>query len=333
VTRVPILLIESLDHAGAAPDDARLRVEALRAAGCVPRTLIVGTAVSTGGAEVIPAGAAPDAVRVALAGHPADLALIAAALPGGGAAARWLPPTQPARWWPTGLGATRRLTWGRPRELEPLGAQGRASRHDAAAIALDLALIDERQAGRRHLPLWDGDYVLVPASLGGAAGGALIAAFAALARRRDGLDLVVLSETRPQLQRRARRLGVGTRVHFVGAATREAEWAWLKGAAALIAGPGPIAAALALRALACGCPVLDTGGGPGDPLHAWLAACGAAPGPPGLAALARLVDRDPGVRAAIERGRHAAAAHTPRALATRLAAALAQSAATPRLAA
>jgi hypothetical protein len=275
-------------------------------------------------------------VRAALASHRAELALVAAALQGGGAAARWLPPAQPARWWPTGLGAappTRRLTWGRPRELELLGASGRAApERDAAAIALDLALIDQRQAARRHLPLWDGDYVLVPAPLGGASGEALLGAFAALARVRDGLDLVVLGETRPEPERRARRLGVGTRVHFVGAATREAEWAWLKGAAALIAGPGPIAAALALRALACGCPVLDADGA-GDRLHAWLAARGASSGPPGLAALARLVDRDTGVGAAIERGRRAAAAHTPGALAARLAAALALPAAAPRVAA
>src|SRR5262249_4760186 len=157
--------------------------------------LIVGADSATG-TEVIPARAAPDAVRAALASHPAELALIAAARQGGGAAARWLPAAQPARWWPTGLAAAppaRLPAWGRPRELEPPGAAGRPlSPRDCAALAMDFALVDQRQATRRHLPLWDGDYLLVPAPLAGAAGAALIVAFAALARVRDGLDLVVL---------------------------------------------------------------------------------------------------------------------------------------------
>jgi hypothetical protein len=191
--------------------------------------------------------------------------------------------------------------------------------------ALDWAIVDASALTRRQHPLWDGDYLLAPASLAGEEGEALLVTFADVAREHVALDLIVLADPQPAFERVARRLGVGMRVHFVGGATREAEWAWLKPASAmLVTGAGPIAAGLVMRALACGCPVLgagDHGVGPG--LNAWLAARGAAltHGGSTCAALMHLLDRPGEVDRAIERGRSASEAHHVAPLAARLVAA------------
>jgi hypothetical protein len=121
------------------------------------------------------------------------------------------------------------------------------------------------------------------------------------------------------------------RVHFVGIATREAEWSWLRPAAGvLIAGPGPVAAGVVVRALACGCPVLGAGAqGVGPALNAWLARRGAAIAEDGDldAALRRMLDRPADVERAIQQGLAASTAHHVAQLAARLGASLAAPAA------
>ncbi len=359
MTRSPVLLIESLDGAGASAEDALLRVAALRAAGFgssragnsragarAARPLVIGPAPQLdrfgrpsgsllpaieAGVAVIPRHEAAAAVRQALAAQAPELVIVASASPGAEEFHRWLPPATSARWWPTALLAPpppRRLPWLVARGLEPLGTE----LHDRSAgagapieAALEWGVVDGASAARRRYPLWDGDYLLVPAPLGGGVGEALIGAFAAVARERDSLDLIVLADPQPVFERQARALGVATRVHFVGAATREAEWAWLaEAAAALFAGPGPITAGLVLRALACGCPVVASGpGGAGPGLDAWLAARGlSVAGDSIVAALVRTLERTPEIVQAIDRGRQLAAGHHTAGVAARLAAAL-----------
>ncbi len=342
MTRVPLLLIESLDADGTVvPDDGRLRAAALRVAGFAPH--LITLAPSTPGPTLaLHHGAehAPDrhtvawrdgqaAVRAELAAQRFERVLVAAAAPGAEPVARWLPAGLEARWWPAGLHAgTRRMPWEAVRGLRPIGDRGQESRGAAAAAhaALDWCAYDEGALARRRLPLWDGDYLLVPGALDGASGEQLLAGFAALTSDHVALDLIVLADPQPAFERRARERGVGTRVHFVGAATREAEWSWLKPASGLlVAGPGPLAATVVARALACGCPILGLGSeGVGPALNAWLAARGAATSDEGApaGALRRLLDRGAAVERAIERGRRASEAHRVASLATRLRAAL-----------
>jgi hypothetical protein len=347
VTRVPVLLIEYLDGVGAAPEDGRLRAVALSRAGFTARMLAIAPPVpaSSKGARGAPAGSAgepviawrdgPAAVREALATRPFELAIVVSSMPGRDAIARWLPAQLPARWWPGGLAAAApplRLPWTAHRALSALGGQDGARVHenargrDADRAALDWAVLDDGALARRHHPLWDGDYVLAPAPLAGESGEDLIRAFAAVARDHDALDLVVLAGSQPVFDRITRGLGVGMRVHFVGAATREAEWSWLKpAAAAVLAGPGPIAAGLVMRALACGCPILGAGAdGVGHALDAWLVDHGVAFKHDGstLASLTRILDRPADLAQAVERGRRESATHHVAPLGDRLSVAL-----------
>ncbi len=326
MSRVPLLLIETLDDDGAvAPDDGRLRAAVLRAAGFAAHLLTIA-----------PSTPVRPAVREALAAHRFELALVASSVPGGDPVARWLPSGLPAQWWPGGLvaGATaRRMPWSATRALALIGSREAGSRAAAGCAtaathaALDWAIVEESALARRRLSLWDGEYLLVPAPLAGESGERIVAAFAAVARDHDAVDLIVLADPQPGFERLARGLGVGMRVHFAGAATREAEWSWLKPAAGvLIAGPGPVAAGLVVRALACGCPVLGAGAqGVGPALNAWLAARGAAIAEDGAldAALCRMLDRPTAVERAIERGLSASQAHHVAPLAARLGASLA----------
>ena len=347
MTRAPVLLIEYLDGVGAAPEDGRLRAAALARAGFTARTLAIAppAPASPGGIPFGPdesTGApitawrdGPTAVREALAAQAFELAIVVSAMPGGEAIARWLPAQLPALWWPGGLASAtprRHLPWTAYRALTTLGANGgprvrvNGQGRDAECAALDWAVLDDSALARRHHSLWDGDYLLVPAPLAGDSGEELIRAFATVARDHDSFDLVVLSGPQPAFERIARGLGIGMRVHFVGEATREAEWTWLKpAAAAVIAGPGPIAAGLVMRALACGCPVLGAGAnGVGHALDAWLADHGVAFGHGGstLASLTRILDRPHDFELAVERGRRMSATHNVAPLGDRLAAAL-----------
>ncbi len=344
-------LIEAVDAAGAHARDARARVKALVAAGC--ETCCAAVEPLRDGALHLPAAAAGDTLQVRadlhgrhllrrwLCERPADLVLVAAAVAGGGEAGRWLDrvPGVTARWWPTGVdgsgaapnGAARAASMGsmrRPGALPPLAIEpavappaGIASESGAG---LDASVLADARPTRGQLPLWDGDYVLVPAALAGAAGRAVIDAFATICAGHDGLDLVVLADPQPAFERMARARGIGFRVHFAGEAPRDAELAWLSAAAAtVIGGDAPLSAGLILRALARGCPVLAAGDAPpAMPLEAWLAARGLAVGPAESALASRLeraVARDPAWRV---RARAAVADHDAAAVGGRLATAL-----------
>ena len=297
MTATRILLIETLDAAGAAAHDARTRARALHAAGFEARCAIVESdrsdalhaARASADALVVSANAAGrTALRGWVAASQAGAALVASALPGGGAPGRWLAGAGTrAWWWPTGLaaagGGEAAVRSGALPVLPGVGPDGGAGAPWPDACAgLEASVLADARVSRGQLPLWDGDYVLAPLPLSGAAGLAALDSFAALCGAHDGLDLVVLADPQPAFERLARERGIGFRVHFAGAATRDAELAWLSGAsAALIAGDAPLSGGLVLRALARGCPVLAAPrAASAAPLEAWLAARGLGFGAP-----------------------------------------------------
>jgi hypothetical protein len=247
-----------------------------------------------------------------------DLAVVASAAEDGGRLARALP---------RGL-ETRRVRTGFAPEhgwferLRAGGAEGRP-----APPTLPGSAIDEAERRPDQLPLWDGEFVLAPAPLGGRAGEALLEGFAALARAHDHVDLVVLAHPQSAWEKSARARGIATRVHFVGPAPRQAEWGWWAQASAGVpAGPDALSGGLLLRALLSGCPLVAIGLDPVPAaLGAWLEASGLALGPRDesvAAALGRALRRDAAVTEAIERGRAVARAHTLGSLAERMAAVL-----------
>jgi hypothetical protein len=199
---------------------------------------------------------------------------------------------------------------------------------DGPAPGVAWSAFEPPRPGRGHLPAWDGDYLLVPAALGGASGTLVLDTFAALLEEHPGLDLVVLADHQPGFQQMARGLGVGQRIHFAGPAPRDAEMAWIASASCtLVSGDGPLSGGLVLRALARGCPLLTVeGGSAADELAPWLEHHGCLAGrverAGGVGTLERAIAREPAVARALERGRAVAAAATPRSLAERLAAAL-----------
>lgn len=323
-------LLEHLDACGADARDAALRAAALEVAGYATRTVAVATspagAAPAGGARPPTLGPGADGRRAMLAlleGWDPALAIVAAAAPGGGCLARWLPRGLAARWWPSGWsdGASRgpRAPWSAAPTLPALVGEG-------PVAALDWTPIDTAAPDRARRPLWDGDYLLAPQPFGGPAGRDALEAFARLGAARCGLDLVVLGDPEPALARLARARGVAPRVHFVGRATRGAEASWLAGAStAVLAGRGPLAGSLVLRVLAAGCPLLvGASGAAADALRGRLEACGAAAAvwPPGVvglaAALERVLERGEPVRRAIARGRELAAGADPGAIGERL---------------
>ncbi len=319
-----VLLVEHLDAIGAAPADARLRTHALRAAGYAVEGLVVGSEraddllfplqerrVGTGFDVLESSTAGLAQLRSRVSASRAGLVLWASATPGGGDAARVLPGDRPARWWPTGFAPERMLAG----PLAPLDA--------SFAPLAGGALPDDDE--RRRLSLWDGPYALVVAPPAAATAAALIEAFAEATTDREETDLVVLDHPAPALEALARRTGVAQRVHFVGPAPREAEYAWLGSAAlALVPGDQPLAGGLLLRALAAGCPLLPVGEA-ARPLGAWLAAQGLAwraSGTSVSAAIEAALEREAAVADASARGRELARAHGPQALTARLAAVL-----------
>ncbi|TMQ51322.1 MAG: glycosyltransferase [Candidatus Eisenbacteria bacterium] len=347
------LLIELLDAAGADLPDARARARALHGAGLAVRGVAIGlhpppgARVSPGPSVVECASPAEGRkwVRDTLARFHPEVVIVASTARGGGAAASWIPRGVPAWWWPTGLRSSSRkearLPWPRARRLPLLGGghAGRSSVESDSSAALEWSVIEG--AKRRLLALWDGDYVLFPTALSGRSAAEALRAFATVARDRDGLDGVVLAHPQPEFMRLRRQLGIGTRLHFVGAAPREAEYAWLGAAAAtVLAGDAPISAGLVLRALACGSPVLPIGSrGHAARVRAWLEKQHGRALPAGegharpAAELEWWVARGAAVGEAIGRGRALAARHEPEALAARLADALGARPATAREAA
>jgi hypothetical protein len=347
-----ILLIESLEAAGAAARDAQARARALRAAGYDARCAVVEpaavqalhvTQVPEDTLAVRASGSGRAALRDWVADSAADAVLVASAVHGGGGVGRWLQAGSGPRawWWPTGVGAradepgaapadARGNSIGSLRRAGPLpvlpgaGAAIAGEPWPHACAGLEASVLVEAQLSRTRLPLWDGDYLLVPAALAGTAGAAAIEAFAALCEAHDGLDLVVLADPQPAFERLARARGVGFRVHFAGPAPRDAELAWLGGAtAALIAGDAPLSGGLVLRALARGCALIAApGAATAAPLESWLAARGLGIGPardPLPQRLERARSRDAAWR---ERARAATARHGLDAAAGRLAMAL-----------
>jgi hypothetical protein len=328
VTAPRVLLVESLDAAGSDRADARERCAALRALRAVVRVAIVSPGRDGSGlagaddpgatgalveCDTGPAGFAR--LREFAQEGRFDLILLASATPGGGAAARALPPGVPATWWPTGVspapGWGARFAIGRPARLPQLGGDPTTS-SGSVAPGLTWSSVGSRPAGRGRLTLWDGEYLLAPLPLAGDDGSRLLAAFAGLGSEWCGLDLVVLSEPQPGFEREARGRGIGPRVHFVGRAPREAEWAWWTHACgAVFAGVGPISGGFVLRGLDAGCPiVMLQSDGPGAAIRTWLERNRCTPaGDDPVAALAALLERGQAVTDATARGRGLAVEH------------------------
>jgi hypothetical protein len=185
---------------------------------------------------------------------------------------------------------------------------------------LEWSSVDGERVTRGRPTLWDGEYVLAPLIPSGADGARVIAAFAGAALHHSSLDLLFLADRQPELERIAREAGVGGRVHFVGAAPREAEWTWWRYAsAALLAGSLPCAGGLVLRGLAVGCPlVIASNAREWAAAGAWLAQHGciaAATRAPAGTRLAQTLLRGADVAEAASRGRELAKAHEPARLA------------------
>jgi hypothetical protein len=345
-----VLLVEVLDGAGSDVADASERSALLLAAGARPRAALLAAANgnhpedvrhAAGRAGLAPivrfgAGRADLEALRSMTGHGRfDLALVAAAGPVGAKVARALSPIVATRGWPTGVAPV--SGW-----ITRLGRVGSGGGTDLPADAdetrtpagIAWSSVDcGRLRGRPTL--WDGEYVLAPLAPSGDDGAEMIAAFAHAARRRPSLDLVVLAEQQPTLEREARAHGIAARVHCVGPAPREAEWTWWSHASvALLGARGPLSGGLVLRGLAAGCPLLVTWEGSARVVATWLERAGCAPWSRGGAgtwarALADVLERGPAVEAARARGRALAAAHEPAHMAPRLAAALVKVLPTP----
>jgi len=339
-----VLIVECLDAHGAIPEDAAARARALEPLAGVVETLVVDLrpdgAGSTHGAGQpgVPRAQIERAVERLQPG----LVIVAAASPETCAVGRLVEGSIEVHGWTTALDAAPRRSARRPGsggrfsllngsdgEEEP-SFVGRAGFHPEGVAALDWAVHDAGDRGRASMPLWDGRYLLAPAPLAGGAGHDLLRAFATLDARWDRVELVVLAPVQSEFRDAARKLGVGARVHFAGAATPDAELTWLRAASGVVlAHPGPLAASLVLRTLSCGAPVLSFGAGIAPRVHGWLADRGAVPVSwtsdllPARAKLEHLLERDRAVEHAIERGRFVASSHAAEVLAARLGAALA----------
>jgi hypothetical protein len=319
-----VLLIESLDAAGAAPADAVLRARALEQAGGSVVAAAVGPRTRLLGTTTVPLLHDRSALRELVSRTPHDRMIVASAERGGGIVAGWLASRRGLRWWPSGVGGGWRSRFRPTRTADHLLPVESSTTEPWGFQGLDGAVID-RSGPNRRLSLWDGDYVLAPAGLAGAAGMEALKAFAAVAAERDELDLVVLAHPDPEWSARARRLGIGQRVHFAGVSPRDAERVWSAAAAAIvIATDGAISGGLMLRMLDSAGPLVVLGAGETARVaRAWLAdRAGATPGDAersGVTALERALDRVPEVERAIELGRARAARHGVEAFAARLA--------------
>lgn len=336
-----VLLVESLDAAGSDRVDARDRCAALRALRAVVRVAVMhtegappsigaGEAISTPGAfaewEANPAGFAH--LRAFAREGRFDLILVASAH-GGGPLARSLQVGVPVHWWPTGLapapGWSARLGFGRGGSLAPLASTRPGDDRDTPA-GLAWSSISPRPAARGRLTLWDGEYLLSPLPLAGDGGSRLLSAFAALPGEWCGLDLVVLAEPQASFEREARARGIGPRVHFVGRAPREAEWAWwLHAQGAVIGGGAAVSGGLLLRGLEARCPMMVLRSDrTSETIATWLEGRASlfAPrsGEDATATLARLLEGGAAVEEMLVRGRAVAAEHDWSRLAKRLAA-------------
>ena len=335
--RPRIHLIEFLDSAGSAPADAHLRAAVLERVGYAVQTVAIrdDASVADGApphgcdwdedgrseALALDASRAASLARWIDEGAP-ERVVVACTRHDGGALARALPKHPDITWWPAGM---THAEGGRESDAARWRTLFASDDEATQAGSLDTAVLDTGAAQRRRLPLWDGDFVLAPVPLSGAAGTLALQAFATLAADQNALDLVVLSHPNAGFEREARALGVGTRVHFVGPAPREAEWAWWSTAAvALLSGQGAVSGGLVLRGLAAGCPIVVAEARTESPVAAWLARHGALAGVERenrqrlAATLEAALERAPGVTRAIQRGRERCAAHDVPALSARL---------------
>ena len=284
-----ILLIDDLDALGADVADAEQKAAWLEAAGA----RVTWMAVTPAGApdicvegssrgSVVPWERRAEAIRARLAEARWHRVVLASAAPGGGALARLLP--RDAVWWPAGIapaagGASltevvRRLLRADP-SLAPLGSPEPA---DAPAVLAWAAT--ESRAGRRvGLPLWDGDLLLLPEGLGGPSARPILAAFAHLAERWSGIDLVTWTHPTVEGDGHARAHGVDTRL------PRGRPAAALGGVVVVVAGRGGGADRdlRAPRAVCCCAPsrqdARSCGWRPQDPRRSWRAGCPTAVSP------------------------------------------------------
>jgi hypothetical protein len=332
-----VLLVEALDSVGSSPVDARFHRDALEALGLEVRALVIDLLSEhriRAGADAqdphdLTIAAHRDVVREEARGFAPDLTLLASAAPGGGRAARWLP-AGAGRLWPTGFHdgrGTRSLLPGPNLVSLPASAddgEERSPTPDSPGAEWSIAQAPDRRARQS---LWDGDYVLSPAPLTRAAGEAALRAFAAAARDSSAVDLVVLGPRDSSTSRCAERIGIDTRVHFAGAAPRDAERAWVASASAvLLATDQPISAGLVLRALAASTPVVALEEGRASRAAArWLNRRGcaeaAAPGNGG-ARLGRSLARGSEILGAIARGTECASSCTLERVSERMASAI-----------
>ncbi len=333
-----ILLIESLDSAGAAAADARAHARALESAGRAVRSVVVDLHLETEPVRSATAdtpavhgfAAGKRAVQEACATFKPDTVVVASAIPGGGPVTRWIPHGTAAVWWPSGLDGVEPSPACPKPEPAHLPAIGRAERRGSpdAAEALDWTVHEGDRPVRSRLSLWDGDYLLSPVGLAGSAGADVLHAFAAISREWDTLDLVVLADPQAEFVALARTLGIGTRVHFAGAAPREAESVWLVSSVGIVlAGEGPLSSGLVLRTLARGRPVLAHGSaGPTRAVRNWLdrhlCTLGNGEADDLSAMIEQVLERSDAVEDVIARGRSLAARHEPEVVGVRLTGAL-----------
>jgi hypothetical protein len=197
-----------------------------------------------------------------------------------------------------------------------------------AAWLLGWSEVDAPASRRPSLPLWDGDLVLALSGIASVSGGPMIDAFATLAESWSGVDLVAWSHPDPSIESRARASGIDMRIHHVGPAPRLAESSWLgQASAAMVSSGGRISAALMLRALAAGCPLLWVApAGRAAAVARWLEELGCArvvPGDPKAIAdsLDEILERGADIEQMIERARSLAESHGARRLTDRVLAA------------
>jgi len=334
------LLIDDLDALGAEVADTEQRATWLEAAGTRVTWMAVAPAVtpetsgngSPGHGSVVPWERRAEFLRARLDEARWHRVVLASAAPGRGGLTRLLP--RDAVWWPTGIApaagaasfreALRGVLRAGP-ALAPLGSPEPVD--TPAALAWSAA---ENRAGRgAGFPLWDGDLLLLPEGLRGAAARPILAAFARLAEDWSGIDLVAWSHPALEVDENARAHGVDTRLHAVGPPRRSAEWSWwTQAAGAVLTGTSRCSSGLLLRALASGCPLLWVApAGPAAELARWMAdrgiaQCVSSDASAIAVAITRMLERVPEIEASIRAGRALAARQDPAELIVRLGARL-----------
>lgn len=321
--RPELILVDVLDAKGAAPGDARSRRRALLEQGHRVRVLLLDPDPARAASPSAPGferfGARAEmlaALAAARRGAPGAGVVVAGSARAASDIAPHIPKGAFAGWWPTTIEGPETAWWrSRPARFG-WPASGGPRAEDDVALALDRAPIEPLGHARGRLPLWDGDYVLAPATPANGVGDALVRSFARVAGEHHGLDLVFLDAPDERLLTLARREGVGVRVHFAGPATREAELAWYASALAVVlASSAPFAACSLLRALACGAPVMAAGeGARASALRRWLMARELATpaqcAPVSSTSLRTVLERDDALTQVLARGKALVATRT-----------------------